>query len=112
MADEKSKKEEPVVDGEFVSSADVLETLDTEPLNTEGVKVPATPAKVADQSADTGSADAEADDPPVRAALPDTPILGSLPTGAGQHVPTDDPNIGPDGRPSPQKIHEASLKQS
>lgn len=95
---------------DFVSSADVQKNADTEPLNTEGVKVPDVPPKVADQSSGTSADDAEADDAPVRAALPDTPILGSLPTGAGQHTPPNDPDIGPDGRPSPQKLHEASQK--
>ncbi len=55
--------------------------------------------KVADQAAETPNLDAEANDPPVRTNRPDVPILQSLATGAGQHRPPAEDEIGPDGRP-------------
>lgn len=39
--------------------------------------------------------DAEPDDPPVRAATPDQPIITSLAVGAGEHKPVDDPRFDP-----------------
>jgi len=58
----------------------------------------ATPAK-ADEESIPNAMDAKPEDPPVRAAKPDTPIAQTLAAGAGAHTPPDPDEFGPDGRP-------------
>jgi len=57
-----------------------------------------TPAE-ADKSSLPNAMDAKPDDPPVRAATPDTPIAQTLAAGAGAHTPPDADEFDPDGRP-------------
>jgi hypothetical protein len=108
MADTKTTKvsNEDLAPG-WESSADVLARTDT---TAGGTDTTDNAPKKADQTNEPIGNDAAPDDPPVRAALPDTPIATTLATGAGAHVPVDDPDIGPDGRPSPRRILEASRK--
>ena len=58
----------------------------------------ATPAE-ADKTSMPNALDAKPEDPPVRAAMPDTPIAQTLAAGAGEHTPPDPDKFGPDGRP-------------
>lgn len=55
------------------------------------------PEKSADQTSYPGG-EADPEDPPVRTTRPDVPIVQSLATGAGQHVPPDPDVYRPDGR--------------
>jgi hypothetical protein len=57
-----------------------------------------TPAK-ADESSYPNAQDAKPEDPPVRAAKPDTPIAQVLTEGAGEHTPPDPDEFAPSGRP-------------
>lgn len=57
-----------------------------------------TPAE-ADKSSLPNASDAKAEDPPVRASLPDTPIAQSLAAGAGAHTPADPAVFDKEGRP-------------
>jgi len=45
------------------------------------------------------------EDPPVRAAKPDTPVAQVLVAGAGEHTPPDPKEFAPSGRP--REIEEA-----
>ena len=47
----------------------------------------------------------KAEEPPVRAAKPDTPIAQTLTEGAGAHTPPDPKEFAPSGRP--REIEEA-----
>jgi hypothetical protein len=58
----------------------------------------ATPAE-ADKSSLPNAMDAKPEQPPVRAAKPDTPIAQTLVAGAGEHTPPDPKVFRPDGRP-------------
>jgi hypothetical protein len=58
----------------------------------------ATPAK-ADESSLPNAMDAKAEDPPVRASRPDTPIAQTLAAGAGEHTPPDPKKFDSEGRP-------------
>lgn len=101
---------EDVMDN-WTSSKEAIADLDREPRNQEGLdKVE--PPKEADKTSDPVPNDAELHDEPVRTNRPDGQIAGSLATGAGQHMPLDDEDFGPDGRPSPRVIHDASQKPS
>lgn len=76
----------------------------TEPAYDPATRTPDQPAvgdlKVADATSDPVGLDtAEVHDPPVRTNRPDVPILSSLATGAGEHVPPDPETHDPDGRP-------------
>lgn len=53
----------------------------------------------ADKSSLPNAMDAKPDDPPVRAAKPDTPIAQTLAAGAGAHTPPDPKEFAPSGRP-------------
>src|SRR5688500_14293916 len=53
-----------------------------------------TPAE-ADKSSLPNALDAKPDDPPVRAAKPDTPIAQTLVAGAGEHMPPDPKEFAP-----------------
>ena len=55
------------------------------------------PKKSADKTSYPGG-DADPEDPPVRTTRPDVPIVQSLATGAGQHVPPDPKVYRWDGR--------------
>ena len=55
-----------------------------------------TPAE-ADKSSLPNALDAKAEDPPVRASLPDTPIAQTLAAGAGEHTPPDPQVFGQGG---------------
>lgn len=63
-----------------------------------------TPAK-ADETSLPNALDAKPEDPPVRAAKPDTPIAQTLAAGAGEHTPPDPKVFAPSGRP--REIEEA-----
>ncbi len=52
-----------------------------------------------------GAGAPESEDPPVRAAKPDTPIAQVLVAGAGEHTPPDPKEFAPSGRP--REIEEA-----
>lgn len=52
-----------------------------------------------------GSGAPKPEDPPVRAALPDTPIAQTLAGGAGEHTPADPKVFAPSGRP--REVEEA-----
>jgi hypothetical protein len=107
MADTKKTPTNEELAPGWESSSDVLARADTAPA--PGVTTDK-PAKKADQTNEPIGNDAEPEDPPIRAALPDTPVATTLAAGAGAHQPVDDPDIGPDGRPSPRKILAASRK--
>lgn len=53
----------------------------------------------ADKSSLPNAMDAQSEDPPVRAAKPDTPIAQTLAAGAGEHTPPDPEEFAPSGRP-------------
>jgi hypothetical protein len=57
-----------------------------------------TPAE-ADKSPLPNAMDAKPEQPPVRAAKPDTPIAQTLAAGAGEHTPPDPKMFAPSGRP-------------
>ena len=54
--------------------------------------------KEADKVSGPDISDAENHDPPLRSLSPQTPMVATLTTGAGQHEPPTDPHIGADGR--------------
>ena len=89
-----------------VAVSSVTETSGAEGLEQGPVGVQSTttvtPSK-ADESSSPGPYQGDgapkSEDPPVRAAKPDTPIAQSLVAGAGQHTPPDPDEFGPDGRP-------------
>jgi hypothetical protein len=56
------------------------------------------PKRSADKSSAPGG-EAYPEDPPVRTTRPDVPIVTSLATGAGAHVPPDPDKYTPEGRP-------------
>lgn len=56
------------------------------------------PKRSADKTSSPGG-EAYPDDPPVRTGRPDVPIVRSLVTGAGAHVPPDPKKYTPEGRP-------------
>lgn len=56
------------------------------------------PKRSADKTSSPGG-EAYPEDPPVRTTRPDVPILQSLATGAGAHVPPDPEYYTPEGRP-------------
>lgn len=61
-----------------------------------------TPSKADESSAPgpyQGDGAPDVEDPPVRAAHPDTPVAQTLVSGAGEHTPPDPKEFGPDGRP-------------
>lgn len=64
---------------------------------TDGHILTSEPPSTADQSSWPGG-DASIEDPPVRTTRPDVPIVVSLATGAGQHVPPDPDVYTPEGR--------------
>jgi hypothetical protein len=55
------------------------------------------PKRSGDKSSSPGG-EAYPEDPPVRTTRPDVPIVQSLATGAGQHVPPDPDDYTPEGR--------------
>jgi hypothetical protein len=63
----------------------------------ERVVLTAEPKRSADKSSSPGG-EAFPEDPPVRTTRPDVPIVDSLATGAGQHVPPDPDVYQWDGR--------------
>jgi hypothetical protein len=71
-----------------------------------------TPAE-ADKTSQPNALDGKADDPPVRAARPDTPIAQTLAAGAGEHMPADPDEFDPTGRPrSDEESEETSSSSS
>lgn len=54
--------------------------------------------KEADKVSGPNIFDADNHDPPLRSLSPQAPMVGTLTTGAGEHMPTTDPHIGADGR--------------
>ena len=63
-----------------------------------------TPA-AADETSAPNALDAKPEQPPVRAAKPDTPIAQTLTAGAGEHQPPDPEEFDPEGRP--REVSEA-----
>jgi hypothetical protein len=63
-----------------------------------------TPAE-ADKSSYPNAQDAKSEDPPVRAAKPDTPVAQTLTAGAGEHTPPDSEEFDKEGRP--REVSEA-----
>lgn len=61
------------------------------------VVLTAEPKRSADQSSWPGG-EAYPEDPPVRTTRPDVPIVQSLASGAGAHVPPDPDKYTPEGR--------------
>src|SRR5689334_15038518 len=61
--------------------------------------VTSAPKREPDKTSYPTGGEAHPDDPPVRAARPDTAIGVSLATGAGEHVPPDPDDYTPEGRP-------------
>ena len=55
------------------------------------------PKRSADKSSSPGG-EAYPEDPPVRTTRPDVPIVESMASGAGEHVPPDPDVYTPDGR--------------
>jgi hypothetical protein len=70
-----------------------------------------TPAE-ADETSVNNAMDAKANDPPVRTNRPDVPIAQVLASGAGEHMPVDDPHIGADGRFYADEDEAAATKGS
>ena len=89
-----------------------MKDLDTTPLD-DGLDPPKQPTslKEADKVSGPYVGDAESNDAPVRSNRPEKTIQ-RLAVGAGQHVPTDDKDIGPDGRLRPGLVAKASAKPS
>lgn len=93
MADE--KKDETKFDPTSNKGIDKAESVSVQTVQSV-TKV--TPAE-ADKSSLPNAMDAKPDDPPVRAAKPDTPIAQTLAAGAGEHTPPDPKEFAPSGRP-------------
>jgi hypothetical protein len=98
---------------EYTEKGSVKETIENakglEPGNvSETVTVQSTtevtPAD-ADKSSYPNAQDAKSEDPPVRAAKPDTPIAQTLTAGAGEHTPPDPDEYDSEGRP--REVSEA-----
>jgi hypothetical protein len=96
MAESKAKESEsvaetiekaPGIDAGNVADSPVVQSTTEE-----------TPAK-ADESSLPNALDAKPEDPPVRAARPDTPIAQTLAAGAGAHTPPDPKEFDKEGRP-------------
>lgn len=69
------------------------------------------PSKADESSAPgpySGEGAPDVEDPPVRAAHPDTPVAQTLTAGAGEHTPPDPAEFGPDGRPI--RVSETAAK--
>lgn len=81
-----SAADKRLTDGEAVGPPLVQSTTTTTPAEADKTSVP-------------NALDAKPEDPPVRAARPDTPIAQTLAAGAGAHTPPDPDEFGPDGRP-------------
>jgi hypothetical protein len=77
----------PGIDPGNVNESPVVQSTTTE-----------TPAE-ADESSLPNAMDAKPEDPPVRAAKPDTPIAQTLAAGAGAHTPPDPDMFDKEGRP-------------
>lgn len=102
---------------EYEESGSVEETIkkakDIDPGAELGVAPVQSTTKATPSAADESSApgpyrgpDApKPEDPPVRAAKPDTPIAQALAAGAGEHTPPDPDEFAPSGRP--REIEEA-----
>jgi hypothetical protein len=86
MAEAKADKSSKISEGEAVGPPVVQSTTE------------ATPAE-ADKTSMPNAMDAKPEQPPVRAARPDTPIAQTLVAGAGAHTPPDPEEFDPDGRP-------------
>jgi hypothetical protein len=82
MAD--SKKD--IKEGESVLAPTVQSTTDVTPAEADKTSLP-------------NAMDAKPEDPPVRAAKPDTPIAQTLAAGAGAHTPPDPKEFDEAGRP-------------
>ena len=100
---------------EKVESTSVEETIENtqglEP-GAEGAVAPVqstteeTPAE-ADESSYPGPMDAKPEQPPVRAAKPDTPIAQVMTGGAGEHTPPDSDEFDSEGRPKREETEPA-----
>lgn len=58
----------------------------------------AKPVKEADKKSGPDIHDAELNDAPLRSGSPQEPMVGTLTSGAGEHMPVTDPHFGADGR--------------
>ena len=86
-----------------MAESKIKEGESTAPANVQSTTT-ATPAE-ADKSSLPNAMDAKPEDPPVRAAKPDTPIAQTLAAGAGEHTPPDPKEFAPSGRP--RSVEEA-----
>src|SRR5215210_4943480 len=78
---------------ESIKGADVINSAPA----ADRVVLTSEPKRSGDKSSSPGG-EAFPEDPPVRTTRPDVPIVQSLATGAGQHVPPDPDEYTPDGR--------------
>lgn len=78
--------ESKIKDGEAAGPPTVQSTTESTPAEADKTPLP-------------NALDAKPEDPPVRAAKPDTAIAQTLAAGAGEHTPADPKMFGPDGRP-------------
>jgi len=70
----------------------------TVPAHAEAKQPAESSLKEADKTSGPDIFDAEHEDPPLRSGSPQTPLVGALAVGAGQHMPMTDPHFGADGR--------------
>ncbi len=70
---------------------------DAAPVGVQSITV-VMPAE-ADKTSVPNSLDAKSEEPPVRAARPDSPIAQTLAAGAGEHTPPDPAEFDSAGRP-------------
>lgn len=112
MAESKAaaEKAEKKADAEATSVSETIANApDIEPGNIAETPVvqsttEATPAE-ADKTSMPNALDAKPEDPPVRAAKPDTAIAQTLTAGAGEHTPPDPDEFDSEGRP--REVSEA-----
>lgn len=103
MAESKKSAEASSVE-ETIAKAKDIDAGPVREVNTVQSTTEATPAE-ADKTSMPNAMDAKPEQPPVRAAKPDTPIAQTLTAGAGEHTPPDPKEFAPSGRP--REIEEA-----
>ncbi len=70
------------------------------------------PKRQADKTSYPVPNDAEINDPPLRTNRPDVPLIRTLATGAGAHVPPPPDEVHPDGRPVYDEAAASEGKQA
>lgn len=99
MADTKTEsKAEAQSVSDTIKSAKGIDAGQVRELTTVQSTTTVTPAEADKSPMPTGD-DAESEQPPVRAAKPDTPVAQTLVAGAGEHTPPDPKEFAPSGRP-------------